>query len=84
MLNANTLDSLQKIVQFWESILHGANTENDSSSANLRVSLLSDILLSNKNLKRAISPNEACEITSFTGFSGLFYILARIYNICDH
>ena len=51
----------------------------DSSSPNLRASLLSDILLSNKNLKRAISPNEACEITSFTGFSGLFYILARIH-----
>ena len=54
------------------------NSENDSSSPNLHASLLSDILLSNKNLKRAISPNEACEITSFTGFSGLFYILARI------
>ena len=25
MLNANTLDPMQKIVQFWESVLHGAN-----------------------------------------------------------
>ena len=53
------------------------NTENDSSSPNLRVSLLADILNSTKNLRGAIFPKEAREITSFTGFSGLFYELPR-------
>ena len=41
-------------------------------------SLLADILDTTKNLRGAIFPKEAREITSFTGFSGLFYILARI------
>ena len=41
-------------------------------------SLLADILNTTKNLRGAIFPKEAREITLFAVFSGLFYILARI------